>query len=128
MVVTMIGRAMDADAFEYQGHFSGRYLHGILGSGLKKRLGNSEGTAFQAACTKPEPRGIPYQDFHAIARAPDENEDITSIGIMLELMLDQSGQRIEALAHIGGGASDEDAATCFEAEHGLGFATKGADH
>lgn len=56
---------------------------------------------FQSFVIKRKADALPMEQFYFVARAVDENENIAIAGVAIQVVLYQTRQTVETLAHIG---------------------------
>src|ERR1700679_3612892 len=100
----MVHGMPDIDALEQIHHLGDREgMASRYGAILNHTAAHGESTTLETLGRKPESGDVPHQNFQQRALSPNEDESIAADRILAQLFAHQSGQAIEAFAHIGAG-------------------------
>src|SRR5271156_3041680 len=81
------------------------------------RFGKEESSFFEAFVPDGETIIVPIQEFESIAAFAAKDEQIARERILAQMLLDQTHQGVEALAHVGRQGAQENAARQGQVQH-----------
>src|SRR4051794_5216164 len=111
----------DVDPGEDHGQFRRPELDALASGGV----GELEGPGLESLVPDGQAVAVEVEDLDPIPAAVDGEEEMTGQGGLPEALLNQSGQAVESLAHVGGPGAKGDAGGRGGGGHGGGSARGG---
>ena len=105
-------RIAEVDSVEQSAQLELGELHG---RSTRSRPG--EGPALESLRIDAESGSVPLEDLESVASAVAKDEECAGKGRQFELVLDECGESIEGLAHVGDPRGEEDLDVGAQSEH-----------
>ena len=106
----------DVDAVQQHGELRGLQL-GAEGALVED--GEAEAALLQAFVEDDEAAVVPGEDFHPVAAAGDEDEEVAGVDVFAPAAADEGGEAVDAVAQVDGLGGQEDADGAGEEQHAV---------